>query len=274
MASRRPVFLAVGAVICLAVTHSAVAQNSPSASAAQPLRLAVASEFGKACGGAFAPSATRQQIENRLRSAGLTVSNVHTELLSIDVDCVALGSGARTGSTAVHECLEFSELVSTASHTRGAALASTWRKCQSFVCSRGNCDPPLRAGVNGLLNEFLGTINRRIRAVPASPVAAPVPVPVQVRAPVPTVAYAMAQVTVVSSRGLLLFYSVYILACMSVLLYWHFRGSATNMLRTSAPSIAEQQRYVLRQVHLPVRPAMPAVRGIENVLHLLLREHV
>jgi len=226
--SRRPAFLAVGAVICLAVTHSAVAQNST----AQPLRLAVASEFGKACGGAFAPSATRQQIENRLRGAGLTVSNVHTELLSIDVDCVALGSGARTGSTAVHGCLGFSELVSTTSHTRGAALAGTWRKCQSFVCTRGNCDPPLRAGVNGLVNEFLAAFETRVRAVPNSPDPAPVPVPAPAPVSVPAVAYAMAQVTVVSSRGLLLFYSVYILACMSVLLYWHFRGSATNMLRT------------------------------------------
>jgi hypothetical protein len=234
MAFRRPGFVAIGAVICLAITHSAVAQNSPSASAPQPLRLAVASEFGKACGGAFAPSATRQQIENRLRSVGLTVSNVHTELLTIDVDCVALGSGARTGSTAVHECLGFSELVSTATHTRGAALASTWRKCQSFVCTRGSCDPPLRAGVNGLTNEFLTTFEPRIRAVPPPPALtpAPAPIPAPVKAPAPPALSPMTQVTTVSSRSILLFYSVYILACMSVLLYWHFRGSATNMLRT------------------------------------------
>src|ERR1017187_4149800 len=38
--------------------------------------------------------------------------------------------------------------------------------------------------------------------------------------------------------------------------------------------IAEKQRRVLRQVHLPVWPTMSAARRVPDVLHVLLREQV
>src|SRR5690348_5905722 len=39
-------------------------------------------------------------------------------------------------------------------------------------------------------------------------------------------------------------------------------------------SVLEKEGNVFRQVHLPVRPAMSAAGGIEDVFHFFFREHV
>jgi hypothetical protein len=145
-----------------------------------------------------------------LRNVGIPVSTVYNSQLSVEVECATL-SPDPGAALATHECLDFSELVQTASNEGRPALASTWRKCATLSCARGKCDAGVQAAVQDQLRELSAVLQER-RAAAAAPAPAPAP---------------ERRFTIeVSRRGLVLFYSLYIVACLSLIVYWQVRKQA------------------------------------------------
>src|SRR5260370_17414899 len=142
----------VGALL-LALYASSAQDRRPTA-ATESLRFSIASHVATTCGSVFSPSVIRGYVDARLRSAGITVSSVHTSQLAAELDCVARGPRAGDSGIAVQQCLAYSGLVSAPSRKSGVSLANTWRKCQSFVCVSGRCESSMRAGLNTLIHSF------------------------------------------------------------------------------------------------------------------------
>ncbi len=207
-------------VFAFQTAWSQARQETPVAAS---FRFSVATNVGSACGAAFASSTVSRQVESRLLDAGIIVSNVHNAQLSADIDCVRVSGG----TLVVHQCLALSEIVSASSRRSGATLAGTWRKCESFVCSGPRCARFLRSGLEGLTGDFLAEYENRTaapavarQATPAKPAVAVRPAPVRSYAPRFT-----------SAQAVTAFYSLYILACMAVLLYWQFRSTFSAIMR-------------------------------------------
>jgi hypothetical protein len=222
--------LALGVGVSLFALHASSGQERHSTAATEPLRFSVASHVASTCGSAFSPSVIRGETDARLRAVGITVSSVHTAQLAADVDCVAVGPSGRSSAIAVQQCLGYSELVSTPSRKSGITLATTWRKCQSFVCGNGRCEPPMRAVLNTLMNEFFTDFERstKVYELAVRPAETPTQAPVVLQ----TITGHAAQSTAVSVPPAVAFYSLYILACLILLFYWQFRSSLTNLLHS------------------------------------------
>ena len=194
---------------------------------AAPLRISVASHVAQACGSAIPPSVVQQDAEAWLRGVGVTVSNIHNAQLELDVDCVAATPGAQTTSVALYQCLSFSEAVSAPSNSGRATLATTWRRCQSFTCGRAKCEPLARSGLHALMSTFWTDFQERnsqnaqqIRPQQQASVIAASDQPPPA-GPGPSAAH-----DPISQRamGRILFYSLYIMTCVTLLVYWQFRG--------------------------------------------------
>jgi hypothetical protein len=88
----------------------------------------------------------------------------------------------------------------------------------------------MRAGLNTLMNEFFTDFERTTKvyelAVRPGEGQAQAPVVLQ------TITGNSAQSTAVSIPATVVFYSLYILACIILLLYWQFRSSLTNLLHS------------------------------------------
>ena len=209
--------------ICFLALYASSGQERRSTLASASLRLSSASHVANSCAAVFSPSTVQEAIDVHLRDAGIVVSRVHTAQLAADVDCVAVGARGRNSAIAVQQCLGYSELVSAPSRKSGVTLANTWRKCQSFVCSGGRCEPSMRAGISTLMSSFLTDFERSTKT---SGLAAPPPEGrIQVPAVLPSFTGNLVQRAVVSGRATVAFYSLYILACMVLMLYWQFRSS-------------------------------------------------
>ena len=133
----------------------------------------------------------------------------------MDLDCVALEDGIRGGPTAVHQCLALSEVVS-ASGQYKPILASTWRNCQSYTCRGGKCDSQVSAATGVLIGAFLSELRRRTQAESTQFV--------------PVVAYAPPP-----RRNVVqfIFYTVFMMACLSVLFYWQWRRPRADVRRAA-----------------------------------------
>src|SRR5229473_7220367 len=96
---------------------------------AQEVMISVGSRVAPGCGSTLAvyalkngihPSAIQRDVEAQLGLAGFRLAKAHSASLESDIDCVAVGPGARTTGIAVHQCLALSQVVTLPSQARGA----------------------------------------------------------------------------------------------------------------------------------------------------------
>jgi hypothetical protein len=177
--------------------------------------MAVATKIASTCRDAVAASAISQDAVAQLQSAGVPVSDIHNAELTVDVDCLPLAR-PHGASSAVHQCLGFSEMVAPASNGGRAMLATTWRQCQSYTCSRANCESLLRPGLRTLVDAFLVDSQQRGLSLAAH------------AAPAAPLSVSINPIERASQRvgGPVIFYSLYLLMCFLVLLYWQMRREA------------------------------------------------
>jgi len=192
-------------------------------------RISVASRIAQRCGGSVSPAVIQQDAEAGLRSAGFTVSSIYSGRLAIEVDCGAVAPGAERAGMLVQQCADFSELVTAPSNNGKAMLATTWRKCQSFECRGARCEPLMRSRLSTLTNAFVSDFQERnprnallIPQIVGQPEAnAAAEKTGQQGYPgqgPPAAAYRTVPVTFRQ-----VFYSLYLLSCLCVLLYWRLR---------------------------------------------------
>jgi hypothetical protein len=178
-----------------------------------PLRMSVAFNVAPGCGATIPPSAIQQDAEAQLRGVGVTVSNIHNAQLATDVYCAAITPGSRNTAVVVQECLGFSELHPAPSNRGRAMFATTFRDCQSFKCRGAQCEPLARSRLHTLINTFLSDYKDRNSrdAFPAPQIL-----------PQPEVSVLPGEA---SGRvaGSSVFYLLYIMTCVTVLVYWQYR---------------------------------------------------
>jgi hypothetical protein len=165
------------------------------------------------CGATIPPSAIQHDAESQLRGVGVTVSNIHNAQLATDVYCAAITPGSRSTAVVVQECLGFSELVPAPSNHGRATFATTFRDCQSFKCRGAQCEPLARSRLHTLINSFLSDFQQRNsrNAYPASQIQPQ---------PQANVIPGEASGRVAGSS---VFYLLYIMTCVTVLVYWQYR---------------------------------------------------
>jgi hypothetical protein len=186
-----------------------------SAPPANPLMMSVGSNIGPGCGAAISPSAVQQDLEDQLRSAGLTVSKVHSARLSAEIDCVPVSGGAQKANIAVHQCLALSQVVSRQEQGREAILATTWRKCQAYTCGDRQCEVLARTGLRDLANLFVADSHQAVSMLEPLRSAAPPQA-------TGTTAAGFGTTTLISNADTT-YYVLYILACAVVFLTWQLR---------------------------------------------------
>jgi hypothetical protein len=213
--SSKPCALGLGLCLCILPVHTSFGQErgKPLIPLAAPLRMSVASDVAQDCGVTIPPSVIQQDAEAQLRDVGVTVSNIHNAQLAIDVYCAAVTPGSRSTTVVVQECLGFSELIPARSNHGRAMFATKWRNCQSFRCGGAKCESLVRSGLHTLINTALIDFQER-----NSRNDLPIP---QIR-PQP-------QASVIPGEaprrgvGRSVFYLLYIVTCVTVLVYWQCR---------------------------------------------------
>jgi len=207
--------LGLGLWLCILPVQISFGQErgKPLTPLAAPLRMSVAFNVAQGCGGTIPPSLIQQDAEAQLRGVGVTVSNIHNTQLAIDVYCAAVFPGSRSTAVVVQQCLGFSELVPALYNHGRAMFATKWRNCQSFRCRGAKCEPLVRSGVHALINSFLRNFQVR-----NSRNNFPIP---QVR-PQPQASFIPGEVPQ-RVLGRSVFYLLYIMTCVTVLVYWQCR---------------------------------------------------
>jgi hypothetical protein len=182
--------------------------------AAQDAHVSVAWKIAPTCGANFPSAILQQDLEDQLRAASIAVSRVHTAGLLADINCQA--GGAR--SVPVQQCLSLSQAVSEPSAANGLHLTTTWRNCQSYVCSRQNCGQFGRATQHALIGQFIPAFRelRAQRKAPDSPPASESRLAEGTSIPV---VYAVSEPVLKPS---VIFYMLYILTCIAVLARWQW----------------------------------------------------
>jgi len=206
--------LVLGLYLCILAVHTSFGQERSKIPLAAPLRMSVTSNVAQGCGGAIPPSVIQQVAEAQLRAVGVTVANIHNAQLAMDIDCVAVTPGSRSAAVVVHQCLAFSEPVPAASNGGRAMFATTWRKCQSFTCGGAKCELLARSGLSTLVNPFLSDFQERnARNDLPSP---------QIRLQ-PRAGFLSGEVPQRVVGGVV-FYLLYIMVCVTVMVYWRRRA--------------------------------------------------
>ena len=201
-------------ILGISLIHVSVAQqvDRPASPTTTSPRISVVSKIAQSCGAGIAPPALQHNAERDLRDAGFTISTLHTAELETGIDCVADSGAARKSSLAVHQCLSFSEIVSSRSHPGASLMTGTWQNCQAFRCS-DQCAAAAMETQNVLVRSFLDDFqarqsqefqNDRMRRQ------------IGEQSPMPRIQP-------------LVIYSLYILCCLSVLCHWQLRKSATRL---------------------------------------------
>ena len=194
--------LALGLCACiLAANPSSTHERGNAQAPPAALKVSIACDVDRGCGGGVSSHVIRQDAEAQLRGAGVTVSNIHNAELAIDVYCAAISPGSRGSAVVIRQCLNFSEL--TPSTHGGATFTSSWRKCESFTCRGAKCESLSRSGLHALVDTFLKDTQERFQ-----PTLQRIVLPVEAPHPV---------------DGRIAFYSLYIMTCVTVLVYWQCR---------------------------------------------------
>ena len=203
--------LRAAAVFALAVLSSTAQTNSEPPGGRT---LWVAARVARSCNGPVRDAAIQSAVEAQLREAGIAVSRVHTAVLSADVDCAWVTAG-RTTTISVHQCLDLSQPVSIPAEGRRETLASTWRKCQSYTCTRTQCGTAALSQSRKLVEAFVAdSPGPKLAAVlsPRPPAPAPPPAEAAIYTPPTTLVR-----TAVAS-----YYVIYIAACLTLLVRRRF----------------------------------------------------
>jgi hypothetical protein len=169
------------------------------------LRVSVVSKVATGCSQRVKEEAVQDLARSRLQGAGIVVSSVHDATLAIETDCVPVREKGRQ-RLAVQECVSFSELVNPANGGR-PALAERWRQCEAYTCDREKCEaarPYEEASVDDFLNYYQERTAAAQRALEAAAAAG------KRRAPDP--------------RARVYYFGAYVMCCLSVLVFWQFRG--------------------------------------------------
>ena len=119
----------------------------------------------------------------------------------------------------IRECLDFSEVVPAPANHGRPMSATTFRNCQSLMCRGAKCEPLVRSGLHTLLNPFLKDLQDR-NSRNDRPIAQIEPQP-------QTGVIPGKLLSASRDRALLsaeVFYLLYIMTCVTVLVYWQCRG--------------------------------------------------
>jgi hypothetical protein len=183
--------------------------------AAQEAHVSVAWKISPACGTNFPSAVLQQNLEDQLRAESIAVSRVYTAGLTADISCQSAGMR----SVATQQCLALSQAVPQPSAANGLHLATTWRNCQSYTCSKQNCSEFARATQRTLFGQFISVLRARKAQskVPGAPAAAMSGS--SDRAPTPFVSASVP--TSILNPGAII-YMLYILTCMAVLARWQW----------------------------------------------------
>jgi hypothetical protein len=175
-------------------------------------RIFTASKLDASCRTFISQPADQHDLESQLRNHGVTVTKAGTAGLTASTDCVAAGRSHGSGIV-VHQCLDFSQVVSLPDQAKSVAVASTWRNCQAFSCDVGKCEAAMQSNVHSLVERFVADYHDRLATEhPAKP---------QVERVVPD----QTSLIVGVSPGLrMAYYGAYILTCMIVILRWGLRN--------------------------------------------------
>jgi hypothetical protein len=114
----------------------------------------------------------------------------------------------------VRECIDFSEVVPALANHGRPMSATTFRNCQSLVCRGAKCESLVGSGLHTLLNPFLKDLQDR-NSRKDGPIAQIQPLPQTGVIP---------REAPQSIEGRSVFYLLYIMTCVTVLLYWQCRG--------------------------------------------------
>ena len=212
----RVMALGLGFALCILPLHSSFGQEhgQPLIPIAAPFRISVAANVDQRCVGTIRPSVVQQDAETQLRGVGLTMSSIHNGQLAIDIYCAPVTPGSRKTAVVVRECLDFSELVPAPANPGRPMSATTFRNCQSLVCRGAKCESLVGSGLHTLLNPFLKDLQDR-NSRNDGPIAQIQPRP---------------QTGVIPRdaprriEGRSVFYLLYIMTCVTVLIYWQCRG--------------------------------------------------
>src|SRR5260370_4467029 len=208
--------LGLGLSLCILPLHTSFGQEraQPLIPLAAPFRISVGSNVAQGWGGALRPTVIQKDAEAQLRGAGITVSSIHNAQLAIDVYCAPVNPGSRRTAVVIRECLGFSELVPAPSNHARTISTTTFRNCQSLTCRGAKCEPLGRSGLQPLLNPFLKDLQDR-NSRNDSPIAQ-----IQPQPHTGVIPRQAAQ----RIEGRSVFYLLYIMACVTVLVYWQCRG--------------------------------------------------
>jgi hypothetical protein len=189
-------------------------QAGTSTSVAQPqLRVQVVSKVTRGCGAIIQPAGMQSHAEGLLKPAGITVSNIYNSQLAVNTDCVPLRLETDTPGMAVSQCLTFLEVGAPSAAERRTGLTTKWRKCESLKCSRSKCEALVHSRLDILVNMFLAEVRMPMQAPLASVIAPPIK-------PSPSHPVRVSPPRVLGT----IFYSLHILFCLVVFLYWQLRG--------------------------------------------------
>jgi hypothetical protein len=193
-------------LIVLSVHASFAQQVRPAGQPGGAPAIWVVSKLTGPCEPRIPRAVLQQDVEARLRGAGVAISRVHTATLMTNIDCTPVSALSRT--VAVHACLELSERASTAPRV----TATRWKKCQSYACSNATCEARARSELRGLVDAFLVDIPPSDSSIaPAPPVlttaGVPAPAPPAFKLPLSPAA---------------LFYLLYVINCIAVVIRWEF----------------------------------------------------
>lgn len=208
--------LGLGLALCILPLHSSFGQEhgQPLIPIAAPFRISVAANVDQRCVGTIRPSVVQQDAETQLRGVGVTMSSIHNGQLAIDIYCAPVTPGSRKTAVVVRECLDFSELVPAPANPGRPMSATTFRNCQSLVCRGTNCESLVGSGLHTLLNPFLKDLQDR-NSRNNSPIA-------QIQTLPQTGVIPREAPQRIEGRSV--FYLLYIMTCVTVLIYWQCRG--------------------------------------------------
>ena len=181
---------------------------------AQEAHVSVTWKISPACGTNFPSAALQQNLEDHLRAESIAVSRVYTAGLTADISCQPAGMR----SVAAQQCLALSQAVPQPSAANGLHLATTWRNCQSYTCSKQNCSEFARATQRTLAGQFISAL-RAPKAESQVPGPAATPVSPSERASIPFVSASVPR-SILNPGAII--YMLYILTCMAVLARWQW----------------------------------------------------